>query len=249
MTELKDSTIAQRLAQRVRAVKPAAERVNFRDEPVPQGLAAYLRGHLSAGDTHYTTRPGIVDLRRAIGLEIGRCGGPDVAADGVVVTHGEGEALFVTLLGLGIGAGDSVVVAGDCRHRRLFDVMGIDLVEPGDSRASRAVATYRQIENGVGAAATHEDAERAERQEILALGGLLFSRRAGDAEPAGFSTQAIVIGQLDSLPGMGHFQVGCAAGPPALVKRIMTWKQAFSICSAAPSQRAALFAISRERPS
>lgn len=246
MSEPRDSSIAQRLAQRVRAVKSAAECVSLRGEPVPQGLAAYLRRHLSAGDTHYTTRPGIVELRRAIGLEIGRCGGPDVTADGVVVTHGEGEALFVTLLGLGIGAGASVIATGHCRHRRLFDLMGIDLVEPGDSSASRAAATYRQIENGVGAAPAHEDAER---QEILALGGLLFSRRAGDAEPAGFSAQAIVIGQLDSLPGMGHFQVGYAAGPPALVKRIMTWKQAFSICSAAPSQRAAMFAISREQAS
>jgi len=246
MTEPRDSTIAERLAQRVRAVKPTAQRVNFRDEPVPQGLVANLREHLSAGDTHYTTRPGIVELRRAIGVEIGRCGGPDVTADGVVVTHGEGEALFVTLLGLGIGVGASVVTAGECGHRRLFDSLGIDLVARGNSKARQAAATYRQIENKVNEVAAQEDAGR---QEILALGGLLFSERACDTAPTDFSAQAIMIGQLDSLPGMDHFRVGYAAGPATLMKRIMTWKQAFSICSAAPSQRAALFAISRERPS
>jgi hypothetical protein len=187
-----------------------------------------------------------VELRRAIGVEIGRCGGPDVTADGVVVTHGEGEALFVTLLGLAIGAGASVVATGECRHRRLFDSLGIDLVTQGDSRARQAAVTYRQIENTVNEVAAQEDAGR---QEILALGGLLFSGRAWDTELTSFSAQAIMIGQLDSLPGLDHFQVGYAAGPGALVKRIMTWKQAFSICSAAPSQRAALFAISRERPS
>jgi len=245
MTGSKSSTVAKRLARRVRAVKPPVGSVSFRSSPVPQGLATFLREHLLTGDTHYTTRPGIVELRRAIGLEIGRCGGPDIAADGVVVTHGEGEALFVTLLGLGIGAGDSVVLTGECRHRSLFDLMGVELVGSGHPKASHATARYCQINNANGQVSSQEDAAR---QEILALGGLLFSGRTGDTEPTSLSSRAILIGQLDSLPGMDQFRLGYAAGPPALVKRIMTWKQAFSICSAAPSQRAALFAISRERP-
>ncbi len=53
----------------------------------------------------------------------------------------------------------------------------------------------------------------------------------------------IVVGSLDALPGVVSFRVGFAAGPEPVMKRIQTWKQALSICTAGPSQRAALAAL------
>jgi hypothetical protein len=240
MTGSDDSVVAQRLAQRVRGTHHEPVRVPFRDEALPEGLPAYLREHLSAGETHYTTRPGLGELRQAIGQEIGRLGGPTYGPEGVVITAGEGESLFVTLLGLGIGEEAKVVVDGECRHRELLDLLRIDLVGPQDPTAGQAKAAYRDLE-------TAGDRTRLplsnDCQEIVALGGLIRSvPRTGDHLDR--SEGAIMIGHLDDLKGIDHFRVGYAAGPPVLVKRLMTWKQALSICSAAPSQRAALFALS-----
>lgn len=242
VTDFEESAITKRLARRVADARPTILRISLHGGTLPEGLIPHLRERLSAGETHYTTRPGIVELRHTIAREIESMGGPELDADGVVVTHGEAEALFVTLLGLGIGTGASVISRGQCRHRELFESMGIDLVEHGDPRVSQAKAVYHQTDSK-GERPLHV---AAEPQAILALGDMLFSQCSGRAGPLRNTTQSIMIGHLDTLPGMDLFRLGYAAGPPELVKGITTWKQAFSICSAAPSQRAAMFAISKE---
>ena len=58
---------------------------------------------------------------------------------------------------------------------------------------------------------------------------------------------AVVTGSLDSLPGLSSFRVGFASAPPALAPKLFAWKQALSICTAAPSQRAAILALGTDR--
>lgn len=244
MTEIRNSTVARQLARRVAARRAEIAPLVFGSASIPDGLLDHLREHLAAGETHYTTRPGLPELRRAIGREIGERGGPGRDADGVIVTQGEGEALYVTLLGLGIGAESIVAVAGECAHHGLLELLDIETVDPNDPKAGHAAAVYREIGTGRGDVSLPGSDGRF---EILALGGLLFSERSRDTDLASVSNQAIVIGNLDSLPGLDHFRMAYVAGPPDTVKRIQTWKQALSICSAAPSQRAAMFAVSNER--
>ena len=45
-----------------------------------------------------------------------------------------------------------------------------------------------------------------------------------------------IVGTLDDLPGLSSFRVGFVCAPRELASEIRTWKQALSICSAAPSQ-------------
>lgn len=227
-------------------VRSEVVEVLYADRPLPDGLLDHLRRHLAGGETHYTTRPGLTELRSAIGREIHDQGGPDRNADSVIVTHGEGEALYVTLLGLEIGPGSTVALDGRFRHRRLFDLLGIEVVSLDDPEAAKARALYREVGKPLRPEAPVVGEERF---EILALGDLLFSERAGEIDLSPVPNHAICLGHLDSLPGLDHFRMGYVAGPPDLVRRIQIWKQALSICSAAPSQRAALFAISRERES
>jgi hypothetical protein len=68
---------------------------------------------------------------------------------------------------------------------------------------------------------------------------------AADASTSftGPDCRPVIVGDLDALPGMAAFGVGFVAGPTAIVGAARTWKQAFSICTAAPSQRAALVAF------
>ena len=78
----------------------------------PAGLIDEVRRHLLDGETHYTTRPGIVDLRRRIAERIEQIGGGSLDhLASVLITAGEREALFVILLGLGSTIGRD----GGCR--------------------------------------------------------------------------------------------------------------------------------------
>ena len=246
MTDLRNSIVMAHLAKRVVSTRPKPAPVTFADTPIPEGLHNYLKDHLASGETHYTARPGITELRQSVGRKLGGLGGPERDADGVIVTQGEGEALYVTLLGLGIGAESTIAVAGDCAHLGLLRMLGIEAVGADDPKASGASACFCGIDEKLGG---NTPPVPDGCFEILALGDLLFSKRSLETDLSIVSHDTILIGHLDSLPGLDHFRMGYVAGPPDLVKRIQTWKQALSICSAAPSQRAALFAISRERTS
>jgi DNA-binding transcriptional MocR family regulator len=246
MTDSTPSMISRQLAKRVSALRTERAPVRYGESPLPTGLLAHLQEHLERGETHYTTRPGLPELRSSVAGKIRKRGGPDRDANSVIVTHGEGEALYVTLLGLGIGAKSIVAVSCDCHHRGLLEVMGIQEVDPDDPKAGHAMASYREVREGF------DDLAPVVREgcfEILSLGGLLFSEEPWDSDLSSLSDHSIVIGHFDSLPGLDHFRMGYVAGPPELVKRMQTWKQALSICSAAPSQRAAMFLLSEESDS
>ena len=178
-----------------------------------------LRHHLLAGETHYPDRPGMVELRRCVGAALPAAGYSERGPDGVLITAGEGESLFVTLLGLGVEAEVTFVAGGAGRHQRLFDWMRVRAVDPG-------------VGAGIGA-------------QVHAIGNRLFDQAAtseGLPAPAA-PADTVVIGSLDSLAGMRPFRLGFVAAPPEVLAGITKWKQASSICSPAPSQRAALWAL------
>jgi hypothetical protein len=122
--------------------------------------------------------------------------------------------------------------------------MGVEGVGLDDPDAAKARAFYWEVGEPPSSKAPVAGEERF---EVVSLGDMLFSERVEEVDLSPVPNHAICVGHLDSLPGLDHFRMGYVAGPPDLVKRIQTWKQAFSICSAAPSQRAGLFAISTER--
>ena len=79
---------------------------------------------------------------------------------------------------------------------------------------------------------------------VHVLGDRLFAAvTAPDDRADNPGEHVIVIGSLDGLPAMRPFRLGFVAAPPETLKGITKWKQASSICSPAPSQRAALWAL------
>ena len=230
-----------------------------------QGLLESLRHHLLAGETHYPDRPGMGELRRRVGIALPAAGFPAREPDGVLITQGEGESLFATILGLGGGEGASIVgKAGGC-HQRLLDWMGVRVTEPG----AAADAAFQLIEcAGAAAPVDGNTSHDPELPQVYAIGDLLFAEAGGGApssfgdsddasspsvapdaatssaaESANAYSDAIVIGSLDGLEGMQPFSLGFVAAPLDVRPRIAKWKQASSICSPAPSQRAALWAL------
>lgn len=219
-------------------------------------LLASLRHHLLAGETHYPDRPGMAELRRRVGAALPATGFAARPPDGVLITQGEGESLFVTILGLGGGEGATIAGRSGGRHQRLLDWMGIHLAESGD-----ADAAFRLIEHNAeaGAADARGAPDDGSLPQVYAIGDRLFSARGNGAdvpssngevddrpsstESADALSDVIVIGSLDGLEGIHPFSLGFVAASPAVRPRIAKWKQASSICSPAPSQRAALWAM------
>ena len=180
-------------------VQPAVE--------VPEALANAVRNALLNGDTHYTSRPGIPELRQAIAEALSRAGAPKRTAEEIVICSGASEALFVVLLALQLEPGDRVSVLG----------------EQGEAKA---LASLFDIEVSANDAA-----------------GDIYCVGAEMARGAKAPESATIVGHLDHLSGMTPFRVGYVSAPPSLIAKVRRFKQALSICTAAPSQRAALAAL------
>lgn len=233
-----------------------------------EGLLAGLRHHLLAGETHYPDRPGMGELRRRVGEALPAAGFPAREPDGVLITQGEGESLFATILGLGGGEEATIVGTSGGRHQRLLDWMRVRVMEPGTDAGAEGEAAFHLIEYEAGAAipANGNPSRDLGIPQVHAIGDRLFA--AGDStdpsaspttrgnpslsggpgagaagEPDPGLADAIVIGSLDGLEGMHPFRLGFVAAPVKVRPRIAKWKQASSICSPAPSQRAALWAL------
>jgi hypothetical protein len=152
---------------------------------------------------------------------------PDRSAAGVLITASEGEALFVTLLALGVFPGGSLTGPREGRHRVLLDWMEIS-VKPGAE--------------GVGDGLLYHDPQS--HVTIRVLADALFKDVDPTDDPAVLGDpDDVLIGTLDTVEGMTPFTLGFVAAAPEMVARITKWKQASSICAPGPSQRAALWAL------
>lgn len=213
------------------------ERPGTLPTPAPRLLES-LRNHLLAGETHYPDRPGMVELRRLVGAALPAIGYPERGSDGVLITASEGESLFVTLLGLGAGKGTRFTGSPPGRHQPLFDWMGL---AKADSNAAATLQYRDTIEDGA-AERTPDSPLDHSVPCVHATGSALFGS-PGRTSRVDVPASVIVIGSLDGLGQMLPFRLGFVAAEPATLAGITKWKQASSICSPAPSQRAALWAL------
>ncbi len=217
---MKTGRVAKSLARRVGGLTEVAPAEIHPPAGAPTaGLLDELRSHLLAGETHYTTRPGIVALRERIAARIVAAGGPQYdPRTEIVVTAGEGEAVLAAALGCGAGEGAAVRMVGDDSLTVLLESLGIELIGR-EGKTPRAT----------------------EATKIQVMGA------AGFGEPptawASIDGDSVVVGTLDGVAGMSAYGVGYAAGPGEAMANVMKWKQAFSICTAAPSQRAAIWML------
>jgi aspartate/methionine/tyrosine aminotransferase len=172
----------------------------------------------------------LIELRTAVTAQIARCGGPtlDPATD-IVITAGEEEAMFVTIFALGLpGTTCAVRTRQPGRHASLFAALNVTTSESG------ATSVYRDIDQITGEPASGA-AEIVDASDLVAEGA--------PWPPGDLGPRTLIIGSLDSLPGVETFRVGFVLGRGSVMDKVRSWKQALSICTAGPSQRAALFAL------
>jgi aspartate/methionine/tyrosine aminotransferase len=201
---------------------------------------------LLAGETHYTVRPGIPELRRMITQAIVSLGGPSPNAedpmDNALITSDEAEAIFAIVLGLGLDSGEVLAATENtCHHEALLRVMGLRVEKRPSSETK---LTYRSWDADPGQQQEVLDfATKNDLPDILDLGPSLVDPK-WKTFPLVESSRTFITGNLDGLPGMSTFRVAYLMASKDRIARCRPWKQALSICSAAPSQRAAIFALS-----
>lgn len=239
------------------------------DLPTPAHVRAAAKAALDAGEFHYTVRPGINELRRAVAEKLARDNGIGVHPEReVLITCGEQEALFVALHVL-LTPGDEAILTAPGRQD------DVDLVsmaratarvvpaEPDRGFPLDAAAVARLVgprtktvvlrapgfgvpdEAALGALA----AVAVEHDLTVVAVESLESVVHGDAVHrsiaaiAGMADRTVTISAFPAAWGLEGWRVGYLAGPEALVEPMIQLKQALSICSPAVSQYAALAAV------
>ena len=134
--------LAERMASLTDVSLPEESAVEHHVGP---SMLGSIEEALLGGETHYTVRPGIPELRRQIAAEIEHRGGPAADAEwpegNVLITSRDSESLFVILLGLTVTAGDAIVSSNDhFPHAALFRLMGL-----GIRRETQPTANTRLI--------------------------------------------------------------------------------------------------------
>lgn len=234
----------------------------------PAHVRSAAKAALDAGETHYTTRPGIVPLRRAIAASFQTHTGVIAdPMDQVLITCGESEGIFVALHTL-VSGGDEVVIVGPSpksdaevvreagglvRHVPWPDLESDPeaMVRGWITSSTKAILVHTPSLTGQllppGAAQALVRAAKVVGATILSVETLAdFTRPAGShpgfALHVGAGDQTVTIGGFAAW-GLDGWRVGYLLGPEPLVTPMTAFKQALSICSPALGQYAALAAL------
>jgi aspartate/methionine/tyrosine aminotransferase len=233
----------------------------------PDHVRAAAKEALDRGETHYTTRPGIVPLRQAIASSFSGTTGVTVdPVRQVLITCGAEEALFVAIHTL-VASGDEVLVigpsprsddelvrrAGGTARHIAWPSSGSDpgaALKKAISDLTRAVLLRNPSLAGE---LLEEAAARALLTTVAAHNATVISiesladfgrtgyQHVGFARIPGASERTVTIGDFSAW-GMDGWRVGYLIGSEALVAPMTNFKQALSICSPALGQYAALAA-------
>ncbi|NLE77484.1 MAG: aminotransferase class I/II-fold pyridoxal phosphate-dependent enzyme [Chloroflexi bacterium] len=278
------SAIAQR-AERWRVVEPASgwpREMRFEhtidlsgdsgDPVLPENVLAAVEASLDQGETHYTDRPGVPALRKAVAAKLAALQGVTVdAGSGVVISNGGREGVFVGLQVLA-SAGDEVLAP---ELRPAFVDEGVRLSQatlvPVPLRAADGFAmTAAQIKSRLtpkskllllvnpatpsGAVLSAEEIGRiadlvAEHRltviadESLDEGLGQHARHVSLASVPAAAPHTLTVCSFSYLYGLASWRVGYFAGPKELVTPVRDLKQAITICTSAMAQFAALEAM------
>lgn len=236
---------------------------------VPEHIRTAASSALARGETHYTSRFGILELREALVRELERDGFP-VRTDGIVVTNGGSEGLYIVLQAL-LSMGDQVAIPEPVLPNvaAMIGFIGADLIrvpaDPTDrflppvdallaSGASTILVASPSPITGVAldlASTRALIAGAAERGINLILDRSLMPA-ANDPALAVLGTangveRVITIGSFSAGYGLDGWRIGYLTAPADRLARMHILKQAMSICTTAVSQFAALAALTGPR--
>jgi aspartate/methionine/tyrosine aminotransferase len=250
------------MATRAAALDLSAERISL---ATPGAVREAAKAALDGGATHYTDRPGILDLREAVAVKLAEANGIAVApADEVLITCGIQEALFLAVQVLA-RAGDEVIITGPSLPAdvELVRMVGAAArIAPPDERLRLDVEAVRSLISEsttailfrspsmsgeviseialeqLGALAVEHDLRviAVENDEALTASGEDYRSIAA---VGGLAPRTVTINGFTGI-GLDAWRVGYLAAQRELMAPMRGLKLELSICSPAVSQHAAI---------
>lgn len=242
------------------------------DRPTAPHIIAAVSDALDRGETHYTSRPGIAPLRHALADQLAAETGITYDPEReVLISSGGQEGLFVAVHML-VRPGDEVLLAdpgyptyadavrlagGTCVSVPVDPVAGTGLtaaaVEAHLTPRTRLLILVSP-DNPTGAVIDGAEMARiaalAVERDFLVLFDEIYKAFLFDgaehvniASFPGMRSRTVIVGSFSKGYAMTGWRVGYVAGEACLIQPITDLKLALSICSAAPSQWAALAAL------
>jgi aspartate aminotransferase len=236
--------------------------------PEPVGLPEHVRtaakAALDRGETHYTVRPGVPELRAALARRSTADGFP-ATVDGAVVTNGGAEALYIALQST-LKPGDTALLAGPvapnivemiefigARAERL-PLIGDRLTPDPDALAGASAAVLLLASpspvTGVALApghlATIANAALDRGMAVVLDRSLAWCGYDSDTAPfpdPDLGSRILTTGSFSTAYGLAGWRVGYFSAPPERIAAMRELKQAMSICTSAVAQYAALAAL------
>lgn len=238
--------------------------------PPPAHIGNAAKAALDRGETHYTSRPGVPELRAAI-AERSTADGFPATSDGIVITNGGAEALYIALQSV-LKPGDRALVAGPVAPNvaDMIDFIGAERVSiPAIARSPGAPDIDELLQSdasvlliGSPSPITGVAIPLDTLREVIAVAidrgmAVILDRTlawcAYDPTLARFpipelATHVLTIGSFSIAWRMDGWRVGYFTAPADHIAAMRELKQAMSICTSAVSQFAALAALENAEP-
>ena len=241
-------------------------------EPI---LQAGIRS-LLAGDTHYTSNAGRLELRLGLAEHLQRRYGVTYDPETeIVITVGVSEALYLALNAL-LNQGEEVIVVTPCfvSYQAEVRLAKGTPVEVGtyveDNFQLRADALEAAItprtkailigypSNPTGAVATRESllevARIAEKHDLIVISDELYDQLVYEVPHVCFASlpgarqQTILLGGFSKNYAMTGWRIGFAAGPAEIIQGLLRVHQYTIMSAPTPSQMAAVEALKSGEP-
>jgi aminotransferase len=225
---------------------------------------------LRAGDTHYTSNAGRLELREALVEQLHRMYGVVYTPDEMVITVGVSEALYLTMNAI-LNPGDEVIIPTPCFVAYQAEVGlagGVPIELPTSvednflvrSDALEAAITSKTKalligypNNPTGAVATRammlEIARLAEKYDLLVISDELYDQLEYGVEHVCFASlpgmkpRTILLGGFSKNYAMTGWRVGFAAAPVGIIEGLVRIHQYTIMSAPTIAQAAALEAV------
>jgi aminotransferase len=227
---------------------------------------------LRAGETHYTSNSGKLEVRRAVADNLKRLYGVSYdPANEILLTVGVSEALYLAMNAL-LNPGDEVIIPTPCFVAFQAEVTlagGVPVEIPShlednfqlDPERVRAAITPRTKvifvgypNNPTGAVATRETlkrvAEIAVEHDLLIVSDEIYDRLVYDFDHVcvpslgeEIKKRTVLLGGLSKAYAMTGWRIGYAAGPESIIKGMVRIHQYTIMSAPTTAQHAALEAL------
>lgn len=231
---------------------------------------------LEAGETHYTSNSGILELRQAIARYLQTLYGVEYDPETeIIVTVGVSEALYLAMTAI-LDPGDEVIVPQPCFVSYTSEVSftgGVPVIVSTCAEDDWQL-TVEQLEvaitprtkalligypnNPTGAVMTRqrlaEIAEVAKKHDLLVISDEIYARLVYGVEHTCFPAlpdmwgRTILLQGLSKSHAMTGWRVGFAAAPPEILGAMRKVHQYTIMSAPTPSQYAALEALEKGEP-